>query len=117
MGFIIRILVTALAAYFADWLLSGVSISNVQTAVIVALVLAILNAIVKPVLVILTIPITVVTLGLFLLVINIIIVFIADSIIDGFAVDNWFSALLFSLIVSFVSSILHSIAKDRNKKD
>jgi putative membrane protein len=111
MGFLTKILVTALAAYFAAWLLPGVTIANVQTTVIVALVLAILNAVVKPILIILTIPVTIVTLGLFLLVINIIIVKIADALIDGFAVEGWLSALLFSLIVSFVSSVLHAIAR------
>ena len=114
MGFIIKILVTALAAYFADWLLDGVKIDTLQTAVIVALVLALLNAIVKPILILLTIPITIITLGLFLLVINIIIVKLADGLVSGFSVDSWFTALLFSLIVSFVSSILHAIAKDKN---
>ena len=114
MGFIIRLLVTALAAYFAAWLLPGVTINNVLTAVGVALVLAILNAIVKPILVILTIPITIVTLGLFLLVINIIIVKLCDYLIDGFKVDGIIAALLFSLIVSVVSSILHGLAKDRD---
>lgn len=106
-------MVTALAAYFAAWLLPGVTIANVQTTIIVALVLAILNAIVKPILIILTIPITLVTLGLFLLVINIIIVKLADYLIDGFAVSNWLAALLFSFIVSVVSSVLHSIARER----
>lgn len=116
MGIILKILVSALAVYFADWLLDGVKIADIQTAVIVALVLAILNAIVKPILIILTIPITLVTLGLFLLVINIIIVFIADSLIDGLTVNSWWAALLFSLIVSFVSSFLHSLArKEKNK--
>lgn len=88
---------------------------GVQTAVIVALVLAFLNAIVKPILVVLTIPITLVTLGLFLLVINIIIVQITDYLIDDFTVNGWWAALLFSLIVSFVSSILHSIARDKDR--
>src|SRR5215218_10990695 len=111
MGFLIKIMVTALAAYFAAWLLPGVTIDSVQTTVIVALVLAILNAIVRPILVLLTIPITIVTLGLFLLVINIIIVKLTDYLIDGFEVRGLLSALLFSLIVSFFSSILNSIVK------
>jgi putative membrane protein len=113
MGFIIKILAIAVAAYFAAWLLPNVTIAGVQTAVIVALVFALLNAIVKPLLVMLTIPITIVTLGLFLLVINIIIVKLTDALIDGFAVRGWLSALLFSLIVSSVSSILHNIVSDR----
>ena len=114
MGFLIKIMVTALAAYFAAWILPGVAINSVVTALIVAIVLAILNAIVKPLLIILTIPITLVTLGLFLLVINIIIVKLCDYLIEGFTVSNWLVALLFSLIVSIVSSILHGLAKERD---
>jgi putative membrane protein len=107
---------TAVAAYFAAWLLPKVSIDSVQTAVIVALVFALLNAIVRPVLVFLTIPITLVTLGLFLLIINIIIVKITDALIDGFEVRSWLSALAFSFIVSSVSSILAKIVGD-GKRD
>lgn len=114
MGFIIKVLAIAVAAYFAAWLLPGVTINDASTAVIVALVFAILNAIVRPILIILTIPITILTLGLFLLVINIIIVKITDSLIDGFQVRDWLSALLFSLIVSFVSSVLNKIVRDKD---
>lgn len=114
MSFLIKVLAIAVAAYFAAWLLPGVDIASVQTAVIVALVFAFLNAIVKPILIILTIPITILTLGLFLLIINIIIVKITDSLIDGFTVKDWVSALLFSLIVSFVSSVLNKIVSDKD---
>lgn len=115
MGFIVRLLVTALAVWIAAYILPGVHLANdAKTIVIVALVLALLNAIVKPILIILTIPVTIVTLGLFLLVINALIVVWASKIVGPkFTVDGWLTALLFSLIVSVVSSILHSIAKDR----
>lgn len=109
MGFIIKILVTAVAACIAAWLLKGVVISDIKTTIIVALVLAILNTFIKPLLVILTIPVTIVTLGLFLLVINILIVKWTDSLVDGFSVNGWLSALFFSLIVSVVSSVLSAI--------
>ena len=105
----------AVAVYITAHLLSGVYLQSVQTAVIVALVLAFLNAIVKPVLVFLTLPVTVFTLGLFLLVINIIIVNLADYFIDGFAVRGWFTALLFSFIVSFISAVISKIVGDKNK--
>ena len=82
---------------------------DIKTVVIVALVLALLNTFLKPILVMLTIPITIITLGLFLLVINILIVFLADYLIGGFSVDGWLSALLFSLIVSVISYILDAI--------
>jgi putative membrane protein len=114
MGFIIKILATAIAAAVAAWLLPRVTIDSIQTTVIVALVFALLNAIVRPILVMLTIPITIFTLGLFLLVINIIIVKLTDYLIGGFEVRGWLSALLFSLIVSFVSSIISGIVSDRD---
>lgn len=111
MGFIIKVLVTAVAAFVAAWLLDGVDIADIKTTIIVALVLALLNTFVKPILIILTIPVTIVTLGLFLLVINILMVKWTAGLVDGFTVDGWWSALLFSLIVSFVSYVLGKIAR------
>lgn len=113
MGFIIKVLVTGLAVFVADYFLDGVHINDdVKTVIIVALVLALLNTFIKPVLVILTIPVTIITLGLFLLIINALMVIWADKLIGGFTVDGWWSALLFSLIVSLVSAILNMLAKD-----
>ena len=109
MGFIIKVLLTAVAVYAAAWLLPGVQITDITTAVIVALVLALLNTFIKPILILLTIPITIVTLGLFLLVINILIIKLTDSLVGGFTVDGWLSALLFSLIVSLVTWILSGL--------
>src|SRR5215217_2817146 len=103
MGFIIKVLITAVAAYFAAWILPGVEIADVRTTIIVALVLALLNTFIKPILVLLTIPITIVTLGLFLLVINALMVKWAASLVNGFQVDGWWSARLVSLIVTVVS--------------
>ena len=115
MGFIIRVLVTALAVWVADYFLNGVRISSdAKTIIIVALVLALLNTFVKPILVVLTIPVTIVTLGLFLLIINALMVKWADSLIEGFTVDGWWSAILFSLIVSLVSALLNGLAKERD---
>jgi putative membrane protein len=116
MRFIIKLLVTALAVWVAAYVLDGVHLENdAKTIIVVALVLALLNAIVKPILVILTIPVTIVTLGLFLLVINALMVVWTSKLVNGFKVDGWLTALLFSLIVSVVSSILHFIAKDRGR--
>lgn len=111
MGFIFNILATAAAALVAAYILPGVTISGVPTAIVVALVLALLNTFVKPILILLTIPVTLVTLGLFLLVINILIIKWTASLVAGFSVDSWFAALLFSLIVSGVNSIFTSMAK------
>jgi len=107
MGFIIKIIVTAIAALAAAYVLPSVTIDGIKTALIVALVLAVLNTFVKPVLVFLTLPITILTLGLFLLVINAIMVMIAAWFIDGFTVGGWITAILFSLIVTIVSFIIN----------
>lgn len=116
MKFIIRVLVTALAVWVATWVLPGVHLhKDAKTITVVALVLALLNAIVKPVLIILTIPVTIATLGLFLLIINALMVVWTSKLIGGFRVDSWLTALLFSIIVSIVSSVLHSIALERGK--
>ena len=109
MGFIIKLLVTAVAVFVASYFLDGVHIDTIQTTIIVAVVLALLNTFIRPILVFFTFPITLVTLGLFLLIINIIIIKLADAIVPGFTVDSWWDALLFSLIVAVAAWILDAI--------
>jgi putative membrane protein len=106
MSFLLRILVTSLAAFAAAYLLPGVHIDQYITAIILALVLALLNVVVKPVLIILTLPITLFTLGLFLLVINAVIILIASHFIGGFHVNGFWSALFFSILLSIFTSVL-----------
>jgi putative membrane protein len=113
MGFLIKVLITAVAVYLAAYLLPGVNITDVKTTIIVALVLALLNTFIKPILIILTIPITILTLGLFLLIINALMVKWAAGLVDGFTVDGWLSVLLVSLIVTIVSYILNGLIGDR----
>ena len=112
MKFIIKILLSALAVVLLSKLLPGVWVDSYTTAIIVALVLSLLNLIVKPILVILTLPVTIITLGLFLLIINAIIIILADNLIGGFSVESIWWAIIFSLLLSFVQSILHSLLKD-----
>ncbi len=109
MKLIIRILLTALAVILIAEFLPGVSVESYVTAIIVAVVLALLNLIVKPILVILTLPVTILTLGLFLLVINAVIILMAGSFISGFGVDGFWIALIFSLLLSVFQSILFSV--------
>jgi putative membrane protein len=109
MGFIVRLLITGVAAMLAAYVLPGVSIDGFITAVILALVLAVLNAVVRPVLVFLTIPVSVLTLGLFLLVINAVIILLADWLVAGFDTSGFFAALLFSLVLSILNAILDMI--------
>ncbi len=111
--FFLKTMVTAVAVLIASYVLSGVSVDGTLTAILVAIVLGLLNSFIKPILIILTIPITIFTLGLFLLVINILIVKWASDLVSGFKVDGWFSALLFSLIVSFVTSMIDGLIKSQ----
>ncbi|MDX9906481.1 MAG: phage holin family protein, partial [Bacteroidales bacterium] len=95
MKVLIRLLVYTCAVLLTAWLLPGVSVENFTTAVMVAISLAILNTFVRPILVFLTIPVTIVTLGIFLLVINALIILFIGKVIPGFTVDGFWWALLF----------------------
>ena len=116
MKFILRTLLSALAVVVLAKVLPGVGVDSYTTAIIVALVLSLLNFLVKPILVLFTLPVTILTLGLFLLIINAIIILLADSLVDGFYVDSIWWAVLFSLLLSFLQSILFSLLKE-GKKD
>lgn len=114
MNILIRLIISAIAVLVTDLLLPGVSLGDMSqtngllTAVLVAAVLGLLNAVLKPLLILLTLPVTVVTLGLFLLVINAVIVLIAARLIPGFTVEKLWWALGFSLLLSFITSVLSS---------
>lgn len=108
MNFILKIVLTAVAVLVIAHFLPGVSVVSFTSAVIVAVVLALLRVTIKPLLIILTLPVTILTLGLFLLVINALIILLADNLIDGFHVTGFWIALLFSLILSIFESILYS---------
>lgn len=112
---IIKVLLTALAVVLLAKLLPGVAVDGYITAIIVAIVLALLKFIVRPILIILTLPITLITFGLFLFVINALILLIADYFIGGFQVGGIFIAILFSVLLSIFQSILFSLIKDDQK--
>src|SRR5215216_672426 len=115
MNLIMRIVVTSIIAFGLSYILKGVQIDTFTTAIVLALVLAILNAIVKPILIFITLPITVVTLGLFLFVINALIIILADKFIKGFHVDGFWWALLFSLLLSIVTSVLYKEKREEKE--
>jgi len=109
MGFILKLLLTAVLTYVLAKFLPGAHLAGFSDAILLVIVLAILNAVLKPILKILGFPITVLTLGLFLLVINAVIVLLADYFLAGFAVDGFFSALLFSIVLSLVTSVVDMV--------
>jgi len=115
MKLIIRLLLNALAVVILSKILTGVHVDNYVTAIVVAVVLALLYLVVKPILVIFTLPATILTLGLFLFVINALIILLADKLVDGFSVANFWIALLFSILLTILESILHTLLKEDKK--
>ncbi|WP_337968554.1 phage holin family protein [uncultured Flavobacterium sp.] len=112
MKLLLRLLVTAGLVLLIAKFLPGVFVASFATSLIVAVVLGLLNLFIKPILVILTLPVTVITLGLFLLVINAIIILLCTNIVDGFKIDSFLTALLFSVILSILQSITYTILGD-----
>ena len=117
MNFILRIIVTAIVAFGLSYILKGIHINEFTTALILALVLALLNAFLKPILIILTLPITIVTFGFFLFVINAGIIMLASKFVDGFKVDGFWWALLFSLLLSILTSMLYKEGDKKQKQE
>lgn len=111
MNLLMRIIVTSIVAFGLSYILDGIKFDKFTSAILVAIVLAILNAFVKPILIFLTLPITLVTFGLFLFVINALIILLAEKLVPGFSVDGFWWALLFSLLLSLVTSLLHKEKK------
>jgi putative membrane protein len=116
MSFIIRLFITAFVAYGLSTILSGVHIPDFKDALVLVLLLAILNAFVRPLLILLTLPITVITLGLFLFVINVIIISIADWLMDGIRIDGFWWTLIFGLLLSFLSSFAFSLVEKKEDR-
>ena len=106
MKLIIRLLVTAAVAFILAQILPGVHVRSYGTAIWFALVLALLNVFLKPFLIIFTLPLTIVTFGLFLFVINTITVLLASDWVNGFKIDSFGWGLLFSLALTFITSLL-----------
>ena len=103
---LLQLISTSVTLLVADYLMDSVHFDQPWVAIITAIVLALLNAFLKPLLVLLTIPATVFTLGLFLLVINAAILMIADQIVDGFYIDGFWSAILLAIFISLVNGLL-----------
>lgn len=117
MKFVFKIIISSLAVFFTAYLLPGVEVENYFIAIIIAFVLSFLNYFVKPILILLTIPVTIFTFGLFLLAINAFIILFAEYIVEGFHIKNFWWALLFSVVLSIVTSILEGLGKMKAHKE
>ncbi|HYS91950.1 MAG TPA: phage holin family protein [Candidatus Acidoferrales bacterium] len=115
MGFLLRVVVNALAIMLAASIVPGISVEGLVPALVGGLLLGLVNAVVRPVLIILTLPITLITLGLFLLVLNGFCFWLVASIVKGFYVSGFWSACLGALIVSIVSWVMTALISDSGK--
>ena len=116
MKLLIKLALSALAVVILANILPGVSLADpIKDALLVAIVLVILNVLVKPLLIIFTLPITIITFGLFLLFVNAIIIYLADKLLDGFTVSSVWWAIIFSICLSFLQSLFNSAIKEDKK--
>ena len=115
MKLLIRILITAILVLVIAKIMKGVIVDEFTTALTVAIVLGLLNFFVKPVLVLFTLPVTMFTLGLFLLVINAVMILLCDHFVEGFRVSSFWTAMLFSIILSLSQSLVYQITGDAKK--
>lgn len=105
MKLLARLFITAFALVLTTYIVPGIAVEGVYPAIISALFLGIVNAIVRPLLILLTLPVTILTLGLFIFVINASLFLFVASFVDGFSVDGFLPALLGSILVSIISGI------------
>ncbi len=111
MEILINLLIYSVAVYATAQILPGVTLSNFSTAIVVTIILGLVNTFLKPIFLLLTLPVSIVTLGLFTFVINALMVIIVDMLIVGFEVRDFWWALVFSLVLSLVTSVLFSLTK------
>ena len=114
-GIVIRWLILTAAIMVTPYMLDGIHVSGFSSALAAAAILGILNAVFRPVLIILTLPINILTLGLFTFIINGFLLMMVSSVISGFQVNGFWSAFLGSIFISIVNWILSSFVSDRGK--
>ena len=114
---ILKFIASAISVMIIASFLPGVKIADFNTAMLVVIVFSLCNMIIRPILILFTLPITFLTLGLFLLVINVMIVNITDSLILGFKVNGFINALLFSFLLSILSSFFHNLIDGKKSEE
>ncbi len=113
MQILINLILSGIAVFVSAYVLPGVKVDGFFTAIIVAVLLAVVNTFIKPLVLLLTLPINILTLGLFSLIINALMVVLVGAIVPGFKVDGILWALVFSIVLSLVSSVIYMLVPDR----
>lgn len=111
MKFIVNLLINGFAVFVADYLLAGVTVDSFFTAIIVSVALGIVNIFIKPIVLLMTLPLNIITLGLFTFIVNGLMVLLVSSFITGFKVDNFGWAMLFSVVLWAVNFVFNSLTK------
>ena len=117
MRFLVRVVINAIAIVIAAYLVPGIIVSGPAAALIAGLILGFVNAIVRPVLILLTLPVTLLTLGLFLFVVNAICLALTAALVPGFGIDGAAGAFLGALVVTFVSWVLNALVMTDARKE
>lgn len=116
MNFLVRVFVIAAVSFALAQFLGGVHVTDFWTALAFAIILALINMFIRPLLVLFTFPVTIVTLGLFLFVINTLVVLLASRMVKGFTIDSFWWALLFSIILSVIASAIDKKEKGARQR-
>lgn len=116
MGLLISLLLNALALIITAYIVPGIKVDAFTSALFAAIVLAVINTFIKPVLVLLTLPLTVITLGLFIFIVNAIVLRMTTLFVPGFVVDGWMPAIFGAIVLSIASTVLSTLVKDFSAK-
>ena len=114
MRFLLRLLLNGVAVLIAAWLIPGLGIASPGTAIIAGIVLGLINAVIRPLLILLTLPLTLVTLGLFIFVVNAVCLALAAWVVPGFTISGFGAAFAGALVISVVSWLLSALLVDKN---
>jgi putative membrane protein len=116
MRFLLRLLLNGVAVLIAAWLIPGLHITSPATAIVAGIVLGLINAVIRPVLILLTLPLTLVTLGLFIFVVNAVCLALAAWVVPGFTISGFGAAFAGALVTSVVSWLLSALLVDKNRR-
>lgn len=116
MGLFISLLLNTLALIITAYIVPGIKVDTFTSALLAAVVLGIINTFIKPVLVLLTLPLTIITLGLFIFIVNAIVLRVTTLFVQGFMVDGWVPAILGAIVLSVASTLLSTLVRDFSSK-
>ena len=111
MNLLLSVLISTVSILITAYLVPGISVKNFWAALVLSVVLGFLNFTLRPILLLLTLPVNILTLGLFTFVVNAVIILVAGSLVPGFGVDSFLAALIFSLVLSIVNSVISAVIK------